>query len=119
MQLVEQAPPPPYRRLIFDFVRQWTLVLLTRLTECGLEAEELPSNETQTKVWDQFTGHKLNTLLVSEAPDWRLPGAHLHQIVILTPLRPLSDSPTHSPGCPYALIYCTPQAPRKNQPYSN
>mgnify|MGYP001028566870 FL=1 len=81
----------PYRRLIFDFTRQWTPVLLNHLNKLAGFAAELPHGEEQRKVWDQFAGNRINTLVLSDVPAIDLPGANFHQLIILTPLRPMAE----------------------------
>jgi hypothetical protein len=90
-KLVEFTPKQPYRRLIFDYTHQWTPVLLKQLTSNGVTVAELPVGENQRVIWDQFAGNRLNTLLLSDLPDYDLPGANFHQLVILTPLRPMEE----------------------------
>lgn len=87
-QLAQVAPKQPYRRLIFDYTRQWTPVLLKQL---GSTVAELPGGESQRKVWEQFSGSHFDTLLLSDVPAIDLPGANFHQLIILTPLRPMDE----------------------------
>ncbi|MEW5988403.1 MAG: PIN domain-containing protein [Chloroflexota bacterium] len=90
-QLLQLSPRPLYRRLIFDYQRQWTDDLLGALSPNGLKPAELPAGDGQRDVWDHFAGDKVDTLLLSQAPAPDLPGAHFHQLIILTPLRPLPE----------------------------
>ena len=52
---------------------------------------ELPIGENQRTIWDQFAGNRLDTLLLSEVPPVDLPGSSFHQLIILTPLRPMDE----------------------------
>ena len=90
-QLVQETPRRPYRRLILDYDRQWTAVLNQELLRKGLQVAELSPGDDQRKVWEWFSGNKLDTLLLSEAPTFTLPDAHFHQLIIMTPLRPLPE----------------------------
>ena len=90
-QLIHFVPKQPYRRLIFDYTHQWTPVLLNQLGQAGIKIAELPIGESQRKVWDQFAGNRLDTLLLSDIPAIDLPGSNFHQLIILTPLRPMDE----------------------------
>lgn len=90
-QLVRATPKAPYRRLILDYAQQWTPVLRQQLTEMGLHVAELTPNGDQRQIWEGFTGNKLDTLLLSNAPVFSLPGAYFHQLIILTPFRPIPE----------------------------
>jgi len=90
-QLFASAPKQPYRRLIFDYTRQWTPVLLNQLSQAGINVAELPGDDGHRKVWEQFSGNKIDTLLLSDVPSLDLPGANFHQLIILTPLRPMDE----------------------------
>jgi hypothetical protein len=85
------AAPAPYRRLVFDCERQWTHLLLKGSDKVGVKAGELEAGEEQSKTWEHFTGSKLNTLILSTVPNQDLPRCIYHQLIILTPLRPLSE----------------------------
>ncbi len=78
--------PSPYRRLVFDCGRQWTKVLLN-----GARTAELAMGENQRQTWDQFCGSQINTLVLSKIPAEDLPKGYYHQLIILTPLRPMSE----------------------------
>ena len=91
-QLIQSVPKQPYRRLIFDYSRQWTPVLLKQLCEAGINIAELPPGESQRKIWDQFAGNRFDTLLLSDVPPLDLPGSNFHQLILLTPLRPLDQT---------------------------
>jgi hypothetical protein len=90
-KLIQPTHKQPYRRLIFDYTRQWTPVLLKQLNLGGSSVDELPVRENQRIIWDQFAGNRLNTLLLSDVPALDLPGANIHQLIILTPLRPMEE----------------------------
>ncbi len=90
-QLIQSAPKQPYRRLIFDYTRQWTPVLLNQLSEAGINIAELQLGESERKVWDQFSGNRLDTLLLSDVPSHDLPVSNFHQLILLTPLRPMDE----------------------------
>jgi len=65
--------------------------LLNQLGQAGIKIAELPIGESQRKVWDQFAGNRLDTLLLSDIPAIDLPGSNFHQLIILTPLRPMDE----------------------------
>ena len=90
-QLLQSVPKHPYRRLLFDYTRQWTPVLLNQLNQAGIKVAELPLDENQRQIWDQFAGDRLDTLLLSDVPTFEMPGAHFHQLIILTPLQPMEE----------------------------
>ena len=91
IQLIRSTPKQPYRRLIFDYSHQWTPVLLKELPQTGINVAELPEGEDQRETWDDFAGNKVDTLLLSKVPDLSLPGAHFHQLIIITPFRPMDE----------------------------
>lgn len=90
-ELCRPAPKSPYRRLILDFHRQWTPVLLQQLPEIGLRVAELPAEGDPRPVWDRFAGNQVDTLIFSDLPPTGLPKAYYYQLIILTPLRPLGE----------------------------
>lgn len=90
-QLVRAAPQLSYRRLILDYAQQWTPVLCKQLTEMGLHVAELTPDNDQHQDWQGFAQNKLDTLLLSNAPAFSLPGAVFHQLIILTPFRPIPE----------------------------
>lgn len=79
------------RGLVFDHVRLWTPVLLKQLTAAGLRAAELPAEGDPEPIWSQFIGGKLDALLITRTPALDLPGAHIHQLILLTPLCPMAQ----------------------------
>jgi hypothetical protein len=90
--LIAHTSHQPYRRLIFDYNRTWTPVLLKQCAGAGAAATELPeSTDEQLAAWDKFAGGKLDTLMLSKPPALDLPGAHFHQLIVLTPLRPMAE----------------------------
>lgn len=90
-QLVLYVNRKNYRRIIFDFSRQWTPVLLNQLSQMGINVAELPGGESQRRIWDQFSGNQIDTLLVSDVPAIELPHSYIHQLIVLTPLRPMDE----------------------------
>jgi hypothetical protein len=91
LETLSAPPHHPYRRIIFDYAGQWTPVLLAELAKAGVQAAKLPEGEGQRQVWERFSGSKIDTLLVSNVPPLDLPAACFHQLIILTPLRPLDE----------------------------
>jgi hypothetical protein len=95
IQLIRTAGERRPRRLIFDYERQWTPVLLNTLRDEGLAVTELPTaGELQRQVWSDFSGKKSDTLLLSEVPPFDFPVAAFSQLIILTPLRPITGIST-------------------------
>jgi hypothetical protein len=83
------------RRLILDYERQWTPVMLKILGDEALAITELPAaGELQHQVWSDFSGNKWDTLLLSEVPPFDFPIAAFSQLIILTPLRPMTGIST-------------------------
>jgi rRNA-processing protein FCF1 len=91
LQLIHSSTHKHQRCLIFDYCRQWTPVLLGQLNQIGIRIIELPQNEDQLEVWNQFAGNKYDILILSNIPNYDLSAANLHQLIIITPLRPLSE----------------------------
>ena len=90
-KLLDRAPNKPYRRLIVDYEKQWTPVLLKQFEHKDVNVTELPNDDNQLAIWNQFIGNKWDTLLLSHAPDQDLPGGHYHQVIIMTPYRAIAD----------------------------
>jgi rRNA-processing protein FCF1 len=90
IHLVRSSPHKTYRRLIFDCGHQWTPVLLKQLSQIGANVAKFMETE-KVETWQGFMGNKIDTLLLSKVPPYDLPGAHIHQIIVLTPLRPLNE----------------------------
>jgi len=90
-RLLDINPDKPYRRLIFDYEKQWTPVLLKQLEHKEVCVTELPNDDNQLTIWNQFVGNKWDTLLLSHIPDQDLPGGHFHQVIIMTPHRAIAD----------------------------
>jgi len=71
-----------------------------RLLESREEREQLAQlaqnkvAEMQRQVWSDFSGNKWDTLLLSEVPPFDLPVAAFSQLIILTPLRPMTGIST-------------------------
>ena len=88
------------RRLILDYERQWTPVMIANLRSDGVAVTELPSaGEPQRAVWSDFSGNKYDTLLLSEVPPFDFPTAAFSQLIILTPLRPMTSISTMVDWC--------------------
>lgn len=89
-QLLCATPKRPYGRLILDYDGQWTPGLLDQL-KTGTKVAELKHGNSQDDVWGRFLDGELDTLLLSQSPRLDLPCGPIHQLVILTPLRPMPE----------------------------
>ena len=90
-QLIQTPPKQPFRRMIFDYAQQWTPVILKELMKTDVKVTVLPAGDSQRIIWDQFAGNRVDTLVLSKIPAFDLPGANFHQLIIMTPLRPLDE----------------------------
>jgi hypothetical protein len=93
-RLVSDPTQKANRRLILDYDHLWTPVLQNQLTEMGMLVGELAPGDAQQTIWKKFNEKKLNTLLLSTKPQLILPNTHFHQLIILSPLRPLPEIST-------------------------
>ena len=89
-QLIEVTSAQGGGRLVLDYNRQWTPALIKELTEAAVNVVELKA-DNQRAVWRQFARSEVDCLLLSEPPSLSLPEALVHQLIILTPLRPMSE----------------------------
>lgn len=90
-KLHEYNPGSHYRRLIFDYEKQWTPLVLNRLSQKNISVSELPNNDQERAIWDQFIGNKWDTLILSHIPNHDLPNGYFYELIILTPHRPAAE----------------------------
>jgi hypothetical protein len=81
-----------FKRIVFDYARQWTPVLLKefnsekfRVVEWTLELRD------PIHLWNEFEQGKIDVLIFSHLPSFELRALPFHQLIILTPLHPLGQ----------------------------
>jgi hypothetical protein len=70
---------------------EWTSKLRERLTKLGVSVAGLSGDDSQHAAWKQFDRGEVEILLLMDPPDFYPPNLDIHQLIIMSPLRPVSE----------------------------